>query len=719
MDPLAPPRPRFWDRLWSRPAPKAAPDLVPALNGNGHKAASGVSFVGNPDWRSVIRFDQAGLDRDATELTRATAFATAAYCYTAMEWRARRVAEPPLMVVRETPEGEEWVPEHPLAELLDQPRPDVDMAELLDRTQRYRDLTGACLWVLDRRIGFGSDGSRPIPAFITPFSGHEFRSQAQGEFIYGTYQVRTQAGQWTPVDRADVIHFRDVNPNSWRETVSRVDAALINLNLGHTVTRIVSRFVSQAMFPGGIISPHPEWHPSEEEWTLWKELVEAWHNGPANSGKNLYTPGGTTFSRVASGLVDLIPAPILDRVEATVASVFGLTPVVLGWLTGLQNSPWSQMAEARTQSYEDTIEPLWRDMERRIGRVLLTPAERAAGLLIRFDTSKVRALQADEEQRSRISQNNADIWTVGERRLFTGKDLLEDDRDDLIPGLVEPAPADALGQGDPPPDPNADPAAAPPEPGKASRDTRDLLWLLYDGESKAAEPGWERAIFGHLTWLKGQVADAAQRLLEPIAAKAGLTPGSEDAFQHELGEILEQSRTTLVALTHPLLLKTGGRAVGRLAGRLRLSFQVLEPGLAKYASREAAFLARVMGETTGQAVAATVQKGLSAGETIADLVKRLEDLPAFDRTRAKLVARTETTRAWNGAQRTSLSEYSKVSGRQAVKQWLSARDDRVREEHQALDGEERPIDAPFSNGLLEPGEPNCRCTLIYSLAEEA
>jgi uncharacterized protein with gpF-like domain len=49
--------------------------------------------------------------------------------------------------------------------------------------------------------------------------------------------------------------------------------------------------------------------------------------------------------------------------------------------------------------------------------------------------------------------------------------------------------------------------------------------------------------------------------------------------------------------------------------------------------------------------------------------------------------------------------------------WLSARDSRVRDEHVELDGQEKDVDEAFSNGLQQPGEPNCRCTLTYRVLE--
>lgn len=685
----------------------------------GDLGATSVHFTGSSGTGSPINSrlhwiaDTSYPTPDADALTRAAAFVTAAYCYVAMWWRASRTAEPPLMVVKETNEGEEWQPKHPLAGFLLQPRPDIDMAELLVRTMYYRDLTGAALWDLAQDPANGT-------LMATPFAGPEFKSAAQGNLIYGQYQIYTSARRWEPRRPEDVIHFRDVNPSSWHTPVSRVDVALHQLNLGHTVNRITHHFLNHAMFPGGVLSPDKEWRPTDDEWEMWKEAVEAWQAGPARAGKPLGLPGGTTFTRTASGMADLLPVAVLDRVESTVCAVFGTPPVILGLLVGLQNSPWSQMSEARRMGYEDTIEPLWRDLERRIGGRLLTPEERAQGLLVRFDTEQVRALKDDEEQKARISALNADIWTRGERRLYTGQELLKDERDDEIVGAAsaEPPPAD-VGT-----DPEVDADGAP---AKAGGDARDLTWLIFDLEAKAGERTWESMVYAELQVQQAQVVAAARRHLGPAAAPAKMATqvrgdtktaeqDAEDAFQSRLEDIIDESRPRLAAKAYPLLVNSGGKAVRRLSARVGVSFQLLEPGLLKYAREESAFLASVMGETTGPLVAKAVQEGLAAGDTLAGLIERLEQLPAFNRERAKLTARTETTRAWNGAQRRSMSEFSRSAGRIVTKSWLSSRDERVREEHADLDdGEYIPVNQDFRNGLQEPGEPNCRCTLVYQV----
>ena len=84
---------------------------------------SGVQWVGSPDFRTIIRLD-AVVDPDAEELTRAIALATSAYCFTAINYRMRKVSEPPLYVAQLNEEGgEEALPDHELMGLLTDPSP--------------------------------------------------------------------------------------------------------------------------------------------------------------------------------------------------------------------------------------------------------------------------------------------------------------------------------------------------------------------------------------------------------------------------------------------------------------------------------------------------------------------------------------------------------------------------------------------------------------------
>jgi len=105
----------------------------------------------------------------------------------------------------------------------------------------------------------------------------------------------------------------------------------------------------------------------------------------------------------------------------------------------------------------------------------------------------------------------------------------------------------------------------------------------------------------------------------------------------------------------------------------------------------------------------TLASGVDVGESIPKLAERISgvftDAKGY---RSTLIARTEVLNASNSG---ALEAY-KQSGVVEKKEWLSTMDDRVRDEHAALNGEVVGIDKPFSNGEMYPGECNCRCTII-------
>ena len=75
------------------------------------------------------------------------------------------------------------------------------------------------------------------------------------------------------------------------------------------------------------------------------------------------------------------------------------------------------------------------------------------------------------------------------------------------------------------------------------------------------------------------------------------------------------------------------------------------------------------------------------------------------------VARTETSHAAGWGQR----EAARQSGVAKKKQFITSRDDRVRDSHAAMDGETVDFDETYSDGSMYPGENDimCRCAESY------
>lgn len=90
----------------------------------------------------------------------------------------------------------------------------------------------------------------------------------------------------------------------------------------------------------------------------------------------------------------------------------------------------------------------------------------------------------------------------------------------------------------------------------------------------------------------------------------------------------------------------------------------------------------------------------------------------INRKRANVIARTETLTALNNGSH----QAAKALPVRMSHTWIATEDDRTRHTHRRLDGETVPLNAPFSNGGMYPGDPTlkaseriqCRCVEIHT-----
>jgi HK97 family phage portal protein len=641
---------------------------------------------------------------DLDELTRWTAYAYSVYAYAAMNYRATKIAEPYLWIGEETDEGIEYLADDPIQQVLDYPSPDFDMGFLRSMTSMYLDMDGEALWHLVR-----DNGGRI--ARIYPYAKEQFEVQS-GFFddsarLYARFRIQHQSGPkiYGP---EDVVYFREPSIELTGTVTSRLDAALRWANMGERVEESVKQAFKRGVMPFAVFSHPPEYNPDVETREANREALETRYGGAENHGRPLMLYGGLSAQFANVDLSTLLPSEVLDRVEANVALAFGVRAEVLGFMVGLKNSPWSHMETARRITYEDTIEPYWRREEKALTRQLLTPQDRAAGKLIKVDTSEIRALQDDEKLKADIAKQNADIWTVGERRLYTGKEPFGDERDDEVAVARRNPfePTEQLGR-------------VPASIQRKANETANgnAVWVEFDSKARAQEREWARVVARMLNSQNREVQALAERLLKEVGGVIDATSAAQFIAAVETF-LAGDARLRAATQVGPVIADTANDAARRLMGRLGLSFDVVQDQLDGYIQREILFLIDKMGQTTGQAVAKTVQRALEDRVPMIELRRNLETLPAFDRARAQLVARTETTRAANGAQLEVAREYQSQTGRVMQKRWLSSQDDRTRDEHLEYDAIGWvELDYFYDNDLDKPGEPNCRCTMLYQAVE--
>ena len=128
---------------------------------------------------------------------------------------------------------------------------------------------------------------------------------------------------------------------------------------------------------------------------------------------------------------------------------------------------------------------------------------------------------------------------------------------------------------------------------------------------------------------------------------------------------------------------------------------------------------RVVGieQTTRDNIARIISRGISEGKSQIELKKEIQSEMGSTESRAKIIARQETSTALSTGQ----FDMMKAAGA-ATKTWHHRPQKNPRPDHVDMDGETVGIDQRFSNGLRFPRDPedgraeqliNCRCYLTY------
>ena len=107
------------------------------------------------------------------------------------------------------------------------------------------------------------------------------------------------------------------------------------------------------------------------------------------------------------------------------------------------------------------------------------------------------------------------------------------------------------------------------------------------------------------------------------------------------------------------------------------------------------------------------------GESMKKVADRIQQVTGSDEATAIRNARTSVISASNQGKMATFERAAKM-GIKVKKEWVSARDNRVRDSHAALNGVQVEWDKKFPNGLKCPCDPsgrpeevyNCRCTMV-------
>jgi HK97 family phage portal protein len=460
----------------------------------------------------------------------------------------------------------------------------------------------------------------------------------------------------------------------------------------------------------------------DDQFARLRAEIESDFTGAERAGFPMLLDGGLEWKEMGLSPKDMDFLEARNMSKSDVAMAYG----VPAELIGLKESTFANRSEARKAFYTETVMPLADLLFDDLNNWLMPLYDER--LRLDYDRDAITALQEDRQKVWERVQK-ADWLTINEKREATGYDERSDGDVLLVPFSL--APLGQAGQtgtdfGELPTDETAQDREASGVRRQVKALDRESLrereWKARVLQFLPIEKRYQALLARYFTAQRDGVLQRFRA--SSVAQRSASGPQQAKAIE-EILFALDEETETIREVSRPVFeeaIRRGGEAVWAEVGASG-SFSPASPESRiqiDYQLRQLAGIPERIRTRVEQAIAA----GLSADDSPAEIAARITGLyDGFTGARAQTIARTEVARAYNETRQIAMTQLGV-----ALQEWLTARDEHVRTDpfDHEIDGEQRRLDEPFSNGLRFPNDPtgapgniiNCRCVCIPVLARE-
>jgi hypothetical protein len=218
---------------------------------------------------------------------------------------------------------------------------------------------------------------------------------------------------------------------------------------------------------------------------------------------------------------------------------------------------------------------------------------------------------------------------------------------------------------------------------------RSVIWHALIDRVSDVEAGAFRGVRG---FLKGLVVEMTRNLKAASPAGQGLSIRKHDIaddFLFDFDDATQNLRAVLRPAWEKAARRGGGQIIAQLG--LDLDFSLLDPAVRIYVGNKNLKIKNITA-TLAEEAREIIKRGIDDGWTIDRMAERLAE--KFESPyRSRVIARTETIDAFSDGRHSAM-----ILADVEKKEWLTARDDNVRESHIAADGQIVPLGEPFTLG---------------------
>lgn len=614
-----------------------------------------------------------------------------------VNWIQRTFPEAPLYLRQRNQDGS-WDDkfEHPMLELLDTPNPFYDGLLLQGATVADYTIDGNAYW---RKIRSGA--KRVVQLWWIPSPLIEPK-WGYNNTEYITHYEYSPGGIPEKILPEDIVHFRyGLDPNNIRKGLSPLKSLFREVFTDDEAANMTASLLKNLGVPGIVISPKEGAPGMTTE--VGKDIKE-WFKSSCTGdkrGEPLVMSGSTLVEQFGFNPQQMDLKNLRQIPEERISGVLGVPAIVAGLGAGLARSTFANFAEAREMAYESNIIPSQRVFGSVMKRQLLSEFENEiASWQVAYDLSEVRVLQEDENKKAeRVSKMVlGGFLAVDDAQRKTNVPVDETQHIYLRPLQVIEIPAGS----------KALSGATELKSEGLTEEMKVILWKRVDRQRVA----WWKPASKRIEPLYESESDAVAKAIKGKAPDK-LIAAAEKAIEGEKAEWLKMMTALLSALIEDFGSETAedwGTEKSEKSIETKWEFDPTSVAIRAWITKHGAEDVKTILATNLDDVKRVILAGVDEDVGTAQIGRNLRQFYS-DRSpyKAMRVARTEVTKAASfGSQ-----EAAKQSGVVQTKTWITSRDDRVRDEHEAMDGETVKLDGVFSNGLEYPSEPMCRCVLSF------
>ncbi len=321
--------------------------------------------------------------------------------YAAIKLRASAISRVPLIAYRTDSTGQtrDRLPsDHPLQSLLDRVNPFWTRGDLWAATETYTGLWGKAFWAINR-------GTGGIPVEIWPLRPDRMRIiPSADKYVKGF--VYEERGRQIPFLPEDIVWMREFNPVNEYDGLAPIAPLRLSLDMGIDALWSNRRTISNDQTPGMIFTdPGRMTQPEVEDFY---ERWEQRYKGPQNRMRPAIVSDGMKAEHLGFSPKDMEYVASMRWTVEDVARVYNVPKAMLH---DLERATYANIETQRRVFWEDCIVPRLFWYQERL-QEFLVPMFNDPLLVTEFDTSKVEALQEDEDKKATRRKIYLDTGTL-------------------------------------------------------------------------------------------------------------------------------------------------------------------------------------------------------------------------------------------------------------------------------------------------------------------